>query len=179
MLSLTSSNSDLQNLAVGENVHVDVNLSGLAPGDQLVSLEAVVEYDSTLLDTATTTPGPVVPNPLSDPLDYSALSLPGLSDVAFLTFSRDSAFVISSNGSFFSMDLPVLATGSGALTITFADAQQVDPNDPSNLLSPSITIGSPLSFDAPSSVPEPSAFILWSVFGLIGAGWRCRRWMPA
>ena len=63
LVSLSTTAPDLNNLAVGQKITLDVNLSGISsPADNLDFLAATVKFDGGLLGTPTITPGPIVPD---------------------------------------------------------------------------------------------------------------------
>ncbi len=157
LISLSSSPSDLTSVQAGVPVRVDVNLSGLAAGEELTLLSTRLTFDGALLGTPLISPGSILPDPLDDPLDFIAVSEVGAGDATFLTFGIATSSHITTNGVFCSFDVVVQGLGMSEFALTFADALQVDPEDPQNLISPPITLGDPLPINA---VPEPSALAL-------------------
>ncbi len=157
LISLSSAPSDLGNVHATDLVRVDVNLSGLGAGEELTTLSARVTFDGGFLGTPSISPGDILPVPLDDPLDFLATPDLGAADATFLTLGTLPASHITSNGVFYSFDVAVHGLGMSEFALTFVDAQQVDPQDPQNLITPSISVGEPLAIN---SVPEPSTFAL-------------------
>jgi hypothetical protein len=157
LISLSSNVADLNHLQVGETVQFTVELAGLGIGDELVELSARAIFESAQFDTPIVSGGAILPNPLSDPLDFTVVAGPGAADATFLTLSAATTAHIVSNGTFFEFTVYSQAFGQGTFQLEFADAQQIDPADPGNLISPSITLGAPLNFTV---VPEPSSVLL-------------------
>jgi len=62
-LALSTDAPDLNTLAVGQTFTVDVQLSGIAAGQQLDSLLGSVLFESNFLSIPTVSAGPIVPNP--------------------------------------------------------------------------------------------------------------------
>ncbi len=157
ILSLASDAPNLSQLPVGSALHMHVVLAGLGGGEELTELSARVEFSALQLGTPALSAGAIIPNPLADPLDFTVLPGPGEADSTFLTVSTATTSHITSNGIFFDFVVQPLTLGHGTFQLVFADAQQIDPNDPGNLISPPIILGSPLDFTA---VPEPSGVSL-------------------
>jgi hypothetical protein len=154
MISLSSDAADPGHLHIGQDVHVQVELSGLNSGDELVALSARTTFDASLLGTPLISASSIVPNPLNNPLDFTSLADPGAADVTFFTLGTATSDHITNDGAFYEFSVVAQAMGTTNVLLAFTDAQQVDPSDPGNLLSPSIELGAPLSFTV---VPEPNA----------------------
>ncbi len=173
-----SSPDDLLNLSIGDTATVEVSLTGLdtTAGEQLVSLTGSVLFPSSILGSPDNlTAGPIIPNPLSDPLDFQVFDAPGQADAAFLTFSVNAAEHITDNGVFFTFEVTTGFVGSGAFTFDALtlQAEQFDPND---LLFPilvDVAPGADLPFTviAPpgGAVPEPVT-VGFVAMGLAGLG---------
>lgn len=157
LISLSSNVNDVNHLQIGEPVQFTVELAGLGIGDELVELSARATFEAAQFDSPIISVGAVLPNPLADPLDFTVVSGPGAVDATFLTFSAATTSHIVSNGAFFHFTINPQTVGQGVFQLVFADAQQIDPADPGNLISPSITLGAPLNF---AVVPEPSSILL-------------------
>ncbi len=157
LISLSSNAADLNHLQIGETVQFTVELAGLNVGDELVELSARATFEAAQFDSPIVSAGGILPNPLADPLDFTVVAGPGAADATFLTFSATTTAHIVSNGTFFQFTVHPQALGQGTFQLEFADAQQVDPADPGNLISPPITLGAPLNFTV---VPEPSSMLL-------------------
>jgi hypothetical protein len=144
-------------LGVEQPFTIGVELSGLEVGQELDSLAATVAFDGYVLGTPSVTAGPIVPNPLDNPLDLLTTDVAGLADVAFLTFGADAGDHITANGVFFSFEITPVTFGAGTIAIDFAGAtlfNVANPNDPTVL---TVETGAPLSFVV---IPEPSCFAL-------------------
>ncbi len=116
LLLTLSSPDDLSSLTVGQTTHVDVTLSGLLVGEQLVTLTSGVSFDGPLLGTPTAIQaGSIVPNPLASPLDFQTVSAAGAAHASFLTFSNNASEQIVSNGILYGFDFKAIAPGSGTL----------------------------------------------------------------
>jgi hypothetical protein len=175
ILSL-SSFANLDAIGVGQALTIDVELTGLEVSQELDSLAATVVFNEVLLGTPSIAAGPIVPNPLDDPLDLLTTEAAGLADAAFLTFGLDGVDHITANGVFFSFAVTPVAIGSGNIAFDFIGAtlfNAADPNDPTVL---TVETGTPLSFVV---IPEPSSLALAAV-AMIGlaahacCGWRRR-----
>jgi hypothetical protein len=112
-LSIEPAGADLSHLEVGETATVDVRLSELADDAELDTLAATVVYDKTLLSEPTMTAGPIVPDPLDDPLDYLTAERPGYAEATFLTFGDESVDRIDENGLFFAFEFTAQTPGEG------------------------------------------------------------------
>ena len=162
-----SSSDDLTALGVGDMVTVDVSLSGLQPGEELVSLTGSVLYPDPLMGTPLSiNPGAIAPNAI----DFLDLAFPGQADGSFVTFSPLAAAHITSDGVFYSFDVQAQAVGSGqfALDSLALIAEQHDPSFPI-LRFPEA--GPPLDF---SVVPVPAAALL-AMMGMGTAVLRLRK----
>lgn len=157
LVELTSNPADLSQLSIGETITIDVTLSGLASGDGLELLAATVDYEGDFLGTPAIAPGPILPDPLDDPLDFIPLESFGTADGIFLTLGTEPADFIGQNGVFFSFMVTAQDVGAGALELSFASALQNNPSDPLDPIVPLISAGGPLSFQV---VPEPTGMML-------------------
>ena len=86
LLSLSSSSADLSNLMPGQVATIQVELTGLGPGDQLDFLAATLVFDADLLGTPSVTPGPIIP----DATGFVQGESPGLADGLY-----DTLFAVS------------------------------------------------------------------------------------
>jgi hypothetical protein len=173
MLSV-SSPDDTSNLSVGQTFTVDVNLSGLAPGQQLDYLNGSALFTNSVLlsSPVSVTPGSIVPNPLSTPSDFTTNTLPGEADATFNTASASPAYQISNDGVFFAFQLTALHKGAGSIYInsqTVAAGQASDGNvsTATSITVPTLVCDN-LSFNV-TSVPEPRGFIA-GLLATIGCG---------
>src|SRR5437762_1546662 len=73
LLSVTTDAPDPGHISVGETIHIGLEVSGISSPAELVSLSDRMEIDSAIFDVTQVTVGPVVPDPLSDPLDLIIL----------------------------------------------------------------------------------------------------------
>jgi hypothetical protein len=167
-----SSPDDLQSLSIGTPVTINVSLSGVEPGQTLSLLGASVAFDGSLFSLPTIAPGTIVPDPLSDPLDFLSTSDTGLADASFFTFSALSSEQISQNGEFYSFAVTPIQEGNGVFEFTFVDAGAFDPDNPDVPAFIDIGAGLPLAFQI--AVPEPSTAVL-AVMGAIVLMVCCRR----
>ncbi len=157
LVELNSSPADLSQLSIAESITVDVTLSGLAPGDRLELLAATIDFEGELLGTPTITPGPILPDPLDNPLDFLPFESFGTADGIFLTLGTDQSDFIAGNGLFFSFMVTSQQAGAGTLDISFVSALQYNPSDPLDPIVPLISAGAPLTFQV---VPEPTGMML-------------------
>lgn len=156
-----SSPDDLANLTVGSPTTVSLSLSGLEPSTTLTLLAGTVSFDGTHFDIPTISSGPIVPNPLADPLDFLSTGDVGTADAVFFTFSTSAAEHITQDGEFFSFTLVPIVAGEGTLSLSFWDAGAFDPSNP-ELPSPVvISAGTDLSYQI-SVVPELGSAVLTS-----------------
>lgn len=160
-----SSAADLQSLAIGTPVTISVSVSGIEPGQTLSLLGATVVFDGLLFSLPSITPGAIVPNPLSDPLDFLSSSDLGLADASFFTFSTSPMEQVSANGEFYSFTVTPQQEGSGTFEFSFVDAGAFDPENPEVPAYIDIEAGLPLSFQI-VTVPEPSTALM-SVLGIL------------
>lgn len=151
-----SSPDNLNNLTVGSTATFHVSLSGVTSGQELDSAAAVVLFDSSLLDVTSITAGAIVPNPLSNPLDFVSGSAPGLADATFFTLSPTTAHHLLADGVLFSFQAEVLGAGNGSVSFDFVDATEFTGSGPQGTLS--AVASQPLNFI--SVVPEPSSVAL-------------------
>ena len=169
ILSL-SSNTDLSRLSVGQPFTVAVSLTGLAPGQELVSLTSSVKFPSALLGAPSgTAAGPIV----ADPLDLLVSEADGLADGAFLPAGGGR---ISANGAFYTFNLTGQAAGSGVINFDLGAlvAEQFNPaGEPLLLeLGDGLLAGDGLAFTI--TIPEPGS-IATGVLLTLAAGVRRRK----
>lgn len=112
-LSIEPAGADLGHLTIGQTATIEVRLSGLAPGGELDTVAATLTYDASRLGEPRIVPGPIVPDPLDDPLDFLTAEKPGYVETTFLMFGDESADRIRANGLFFFFDVTALAPGPG------------------------------------------------------------------
>ena len=154
IFNLSSNASDLNNLTVGQNVQVNVYLSGL--GDfgnptELSNLNVDVMFSELLFGTPTlVSAGPIVPDPINT---FTGVGNAGVAGAIFDNiFLTPPAVTLSSNGLFFSFQVVALATGSGTIIMDPPASGFDSNNDP-------ITIDSTSSLSyriVVNTVPEPS-----------------------
>ncbi|MCC7085530.1 MAG: hypothetical protein IT427_11035 [Pirellulales bacterium] len=152
-LSLSSA-ADLDHLVVGQPVTFEINLSGIASGQEVDFIAATVVYDSSLLSPPVITAGDIVPSPA----DFFSLEDAGLADATFQTFGVDPSDHILADGTFFTFEVTVLAAGSGSLGFDFVDATRFNAQNPLSSIPLTASDGPPLDFVA--VVPEPRAAVL-------------------
>ena len=185
-----SSPDNLANLSVGEQVTIDVTLSGLPVGsDFIFNLNTSILFPSTLFQT--------VPNPGNSsglttsigagfafqfpdqPPNFYALSSLSAGNAVgiFNDQSPGSSEAINENGIYYSFDLKAIAPGSGQILFDpTPGANQYAADDTGFNFAP-LPTGPSLAFTiGAASVPEPSAFALGTVASLVGLGFTwCRR----
>jgi hypothetical protein len=187
MVTLSSPN-DLTNSSVGQQVEIDVTLSGLPVGsDFIFNLNTKVLFPTTMF--------PIVPN-LSNssglttgfgtgfafqfpdqPPNFYALSALNAGDAIgiFNDQSPASSEAINENGLYYSFTLKASAPGSGSIEFDpTPGANQYAADDTGFNFAP-LPTGGPLLFTI-ASVPEPSTLTLGLVASLVGLGYaRSRR----
>lgn len=163
VFALTASPSSV---APGDVLTVELELTGLAPGEELDSLAATIHYDDTLFGPPSIALGGILPNPLDDPFDVLIIEDAGLADVSFLTLGLASTSHIQANGLFFSFNVAALRPGNAKFSFEFADATEFNSGDP----------GSPIPVSLSSNgdsfvtvIPEPSgiAIVLLTLFSVL------------
>ncbi len=179
-LSLTAPGVDLDNLPLGVPTTIHVQLSGLDVGQELDALAATVVYDGVLLGVPLISSGPIVPNPLDNPLDFLTSKQSGLADATFMTFGTEPSDQIVSEGTFFTFDVTPLVYGSGSLSFDFVDATQFNPNDPFDpillypVAGPNLTFTSPITLgdaNVDGVVNDADTTILAANWLTTGATW--------
>ena len=149
---LLSSPDDLSAVPVGASVTVQVELAGLNPGQELDALATSVSFPVTFFDVPNISPGPIVPDPLNDPLDLLIVEDAGLADVTFLTLGLDSADHITANGLFFEFTVTAQQLGTGEFGFAFGGATYFNSANPGAPIDAELETGPPLPFTV---VPEP------------------------
>lgn len=131
--------ADLSRLRVDQALTIDVMLSGLEPGTELVYFGATFTFDSASLASATGIErGPIVPD--IPPSDTFLTSIePGLVDASFRSFGTLPAQHITSNGRFARVNVRPIEAGAGEFAFTFAGAFRLDPLDPERVIE--VTVG--------------------------------------
>jgi hypothetical protein len=180
-----SSPTNLNNLKVNDPFTVEVSLSGLDPGQELIALPSNVSFSADLLGEPTITAGPIVPDPLSP--FFLADGIPGHVDGSFLMLPPylpdDSGHRITTNGRFYSFNVTARAVGQGEISFDlptyFGDL--FDPDNPNSPLLLTIETGPSLQFNISNSdvavVPlPPVVFAGGLLLGLMSAR---RRRAPA
>jgi len=171
-LQMDSGGMDMSEMKVGDTATIGVRLTGLQPGQQLDTLAATVVFNGAALGTPTVTGGPIIPDPLNNPLDYLTLTDPGYAEATFLTFGEEAADRIRDNGLFYSFDVTAVAPGRGMFRFDFGDATAPNSEDPLDPIVVEVTTGDPLEFTV---VPEPCSGLMLAMLGLLWAGRRSRR----
>jgi hypothetical protein len=168
-----STTANPSSIGLGQAFTIDVELTGLEAGQELDSLVATVAFDGNRLGVPAVTAGPILPNPLGDPLDLLVTESIGFADVAFLTFGLGAADHVTSNGIFFEFEVTPIQLGAGTINFDVVGAtlfNATNPNDPTLL---AIETGPPLSL---AVIPEPSSLVLIFVALLGIAARSCCRW---
>jgi hypothetical protein len=173
-LSLSSPNN-LLGLSPGDIAVINVNLTGLGTGEQLVSLTGSIRFPGLLLGTPLSLrQGLIVP----DAADFLGSPLAGQADAMFLTFSSDPTRRISQNGLFYSFTVQAQAVGSGELALAplALMAEQYDPQNPLLPVLRTVSAGAALPFDlsSPAVIPAPPALGL----ALLGLALVRRKFRP-
>lgn len=165
LLSLSSAAS-LNDLTVGQTVRINVDLSGLDPGDELIYLAATIEFDPAMLGTPLAIQaGAVVPNPLSPA--FVTASSAGLADGNYISLSPTEN--VTNNGVFYSFDVKVQQAGAGALRFQFVDSEGFNAGNPL----PKVVPGGGLAFRTGTTgnvVPEPTGVWIWGTLVLMFVG---------
>lgn len=162
-----SSSANLTQLKVGDTITVEVNLSDIESGPDLVFVGTTVDFDGALFEPTAIHAGPIVPN--GDSALSSILGL-GSVDAYFETFSDQTSDHLVSSGIFYSFDLVAIAPGDGLLDLSFWLTAAYDPESPAgSLIDSSAEAGLPFFI----GVPEPHSFLLAASGGL-AAAWMIR-----
>jgi hypothetical protein len=187
MVSL-SSPENLTHLSVGQQVEIDVTLSGLPVGtDFIFNLNTQLLFPSTMFQTVpnlgnssglTTSFGPGSAFQFVDqPPNFYALSSLNAGNAIgiFNDQAPASSEAINENGLYYSFNLTAIAPGSGSILFDpTPGANQYAADDTGFNFAP-LPTGAPLVF-AIASVPEPSSLSLGLVASLVGCGYaRSRR----
>jgi hypothetical protein len=182
MLQL-SSPTNLTTLTVGQQVEIDVTLSGLAVGsDFIFVLNSQVLFPSSLFtpvpdpaNSSGLTPGPGFFFDPSQVANFNAASslTSGSAVGNFSDSSPSSSFAINENGLYYSFILQATAVGSGTIAFNPAGTTYA-ANDTGFNLAP-LPTGGPLSFTI-SAVPEPSSIAMVAVgVAFLGCWTRTRK----
>lgn len=153
---LLSSPDNLSDLKVGQQVTLQVSLSGASSANFLDSLTTDVAFPSGTFSISQISPGAIVPDTTGFQSGFNNSSGSGSYDDLF----ANSGSPITSNGAFFSIRATAAMAGTGTVTlanqIAFQGFNQITPSDD--------TPGGGLSFDiSPSSaVPAPPGLVLAS-----------------
>jgi len=171
-LQMDSGGTDMSKLEVGQTATINVILSGLQPGAELDTLAGTVMFNGTALGTPAITGGPIIPNPLDNPMDYLTYADSGYAEAMFLTFGEESAHRIRENGVFYSFDVTATVPGTGSFAFdSFSlSATQFNPDDQYAPVPLSVQTSPPLDF---AVVPEPGTMAMICL--LIPLLWRRRR----
>jgi hypothetical protein len=162
-----TSNADLTNLSVGQDVTFNVVLSGLGSGDSLDFLAATVTFDGTLLGTPSAiNPSAIVP----DSTGFLSSASLGMADANYDDSSSVSGNPVTENGIFYSFDTTVQSAGSGMLAFDFSSAQV---GVPGSAMDVPIESTFTLSFNSGGQstlVPEPRLgwFFALGLAGVVG-----------
>jgi len=186
------SSADLNNLKVGDQVKIDVNLGGLASGNFIFNLFTQVAFPSAQFQlvsgpTATKTflPKSVFfgPDNIADPqlADFNAHSgAIGSGGVAgnFVDETVNGVGAIGQNGLYYSFILRATSAGSGSIgfDLTNPNANRYSGTSSSFAFAP-LPTGPSLSFNiTTAAIPEPSALVMAGTITLMGGGywWRER-----
>jgi hypothetical protein len=163
-----SSVADLNNIAIGDTVTIDISLDGMDLGDTVDVLSATVIFEAGDFSTPIVSQREIVP----DPLGFESLEAPGIADGFYDALFALSGDVIVSNGVFYSFDVTAEQTGEGEFTFDFADAFGLDANSGQII---GIATGAPLAYTvlaAPGdAVPEPVTLLCL----MMAAGTQLRR----
>lgn len=181
IISITSQD-DLNNLIVGQEVTFDLVLSGLGACEELSALGAVVEYNKSIFGSPTIlTAMPIVPDVdgfWGDvfPDEFPAAVISGLYEALF----ANNYDLVVSDGVFFSFTLTALQPGTGEISLTDAYIYQDGIDLPAWELSSPVALPFTVNAASEGAVPEPSTLVtLLGLGAVFGAGMRRRRRPPA
>lgn len=157
MLSL-SSPDDLANLTVGQDITVNVTLSGLMASEELESLGADIPIDDAVFSTPNApSAGPIVPDAAANFDVFSSADSDLVTGAFFLDVGTTG---IVTNGLFYSFTMMIDASGSGEIALdgdsTFAELVGGQ--------AASVTTGGPLAYTV--IIPEPATLAIFGVAGL-------------
>jgi hypothetical protein len=126
--------ADIANLYLDQAFTVEVVVSGLQPGEELVFLGVTVTADAFRMGTpANIQSGEVVPAAPASGSDFLVAAAPGLADASFECSGALASHRIRSNGVFFTFELTPRHAGDVSIEVSFADAllhNQDDPTEP-------------------------------------------------
>jgi hypothetical protein len=170
-----SSPDNLSSVHVGQTVHVNVTLSGVATGGPLDSLGATVQISPgasmALFSIPSISAGPIVPSGGG----FMTAPQVGIADATYDDLFNSTNHPISTDGVFYSFSLVAASPGSGTFGFTFLSGFQGFDSVP-------VSNGTPngLAFTispAASAVPEPSSLVLAcsAAFAAVGCAWRRRQ----
>jgi hypothetical protein len=196
-----SSPSDLSALTVGQEVEIDLSLSGLPfPNNQtdfIFNLNTKILLDSSLFQavldptslsglTAVVAPGSVFDNNVQGPLqianfNFQGLKPDGLPDSSltsgaatgiFSQYPNTNSGAIGLNGLYYSFMLKAVAVGTGSISFDpTPGANEYAANETGFNYAPLVTAGN-LSFTiSPAAVPEPSSICMLAI-GVAAMGHR-------
>lgn len=137
--------ADISNLYLDQAFTVEVVVSGLEPGEELVFLGVTVTADAFRMGTpANIQPGEVIPAAPASGDDFLVAAAPGLADASFDCSGSLTAHRITSNGVFFTFELTPVHAGDVSIEVAFADALLHNVDDPTDPQPMDITPPEPL-----------------------------------
>ena len=171
-----SSPTDLTTLTIGQNVTINVTLSGLAQGNLIYQMFSQVLFSPSVFTpvlnpgfTSGLTPGGILKTG-TDVANFDSASSFNASNAAgnYSDSSPNVGTAISSNGLFYSFTLHAAATGSGGLSFS-PTATYYAGTDTGFAFAPLPLLG-PLAYNVSTvPTPEPSTFGFFVGLGLIAA----------
>jgi hypothetical protein len=138
--------ADVSRLRVDQVFTLDVMVSGLQVGTELMFLGATLTFDAATLGTPVIVArGPIVPASSGSDVFLTTVEA-GLVDVSFRSFEVPPGQGIATDGRFFRATLRPTEAGVGAFALTFAGAFRPDPADPDRVIEVPVQVPEPLSY---------------------------------
>lgn len=138
--------TDVSRLRVDQTLTLDVMVSGLQGGTELMFLGVTLTFDATSLGApASVDRGPIVPASAGSDVFLTTVDV-GLVDASFRSFEAAAGQRITTDGRFARVTLRPTEAGAGVFAVTFAGAFRPDPADPDRVIEVPVQAPVPLSY---------------------------------